>query len=500
MEEKSKIRHLWIPVAVLTAAVPGLVALNLLAVSFSPWIMVLTVSLLIAACVLYVLRSGAGRWAKTLLSAVSAVMIVLGLFAAYCVPYWSSMALRDDRDHSRGYDAVLTLEEAQEDMAQMRSIVSRCHPAFIDEVPAPFDGAYDAALERLAQDGMITVNDLRREIQRTLSVLGDGHTSAYPHYDGQRYLKTIAGHKAEGRSLHAINGMTAKELFEERRELFCYEADSWGVLGLRDNLSTISGLDFLGIDPEGVEYTWVGADGEYVTDTHTAADFLPLDEYTAYNAQYSTGNGQTDSFVRYEIDAENDLAVLTLTACQYDDEYIACLRDMFTEVKALGIGNVAVDLRGNGGGNSLVANEFIRYLPVDTYCVDGYIHRLGCFMLDFTGDKYTVIENRRYTDLAFDGNLYLLTDSGSFSSAMLFAAYIKDNGLGTLIGEPPGNDPNGFGDIAEFRLSNSRLYMSVSTKQFFRPDRECTDRLVMPDVECGGTEAMERLPELLAAE
>ncbi len=490
----------WIVAAAIAAAIPALIALDYFAVSFPAWVMLIPALQLAAVCVLYVLRSNGKLWAKITLSAVSVLVIAAGLFTAYCVPYWNSLNLRSNFDYSRNYNAVMTFEEARKDMAEMRAIVCRCHPAFIDKAPQEFAAAYDAALERLAQDDVITVNDLRREIQRTLSVLGDGHTNAYPNYDGQRYLKTVAGRRAEGWKLHAVNDLTAEQLFEERRDLFCYEADSWGVLGLRDNLSSLSGLDFLGIDPEGVRFSWMNEAGEYVTDTYSAADFLTMDEYMEYNAQYGSDGNEQQNFVRYDIDAENDFALLTLTACRYNDEYKACLRDMFTEVKAQDIGNVAVDLRGNGGGNSMVANEFIRYLPVDTYNVDGYVHRLGCFMLDFTGDEYTMTENDKYTDLTFDGDLYLLTDSGSFSSAMLFAAYIKDNDLGTVIGEPPGNDPNGFGDIAEFWLSNSGLYMSVSTKQFFRPDRECTDQLVMPDAECDGDEAIDRLLEMLAAE
>ena len=492
---------LWIPVAALSAVIPALVALNLFAVSFPGWVMLIPVALLAAANVLFIIKSGGKLWAKIALPAVSGLVIIAGLFAAFCLPYWSSMTMRSDWDYSENYDSVMTLEQAEEDMEQMRSIVNRCHPAFIDEEPALFTDAYNASVERLAQDSGITVNDLRREIQRTLSVLGDGHTNAYPNYGGDRFLKYIAGRKAEGWTFHAINGRTSAQLFEEQCDLFSYEVDSWGELGLRDNLSSLSGLDFLGIDPEGVEFTWVNEAGETVTDTLTAADFITMEEYLKYNAQYSTsGESQPDSFVWYDIDAEKDLAVLTLTACRYDDEYKACLRDMFTEVKAQGIGNVAVDLRGNGGGNSLVANEFIRYLPVDSFRCDGWFHRLGCFMLDFTGDKYTLLGSDRYSGLTFDGDVYLLTDTGSFSSSMLFAAYIKDNDLGTIIGEPPGNTPNSYGDVANFRLGNSGLYMSVSTKQFFRPDRSCTDRLVMPDMECDGDAAMNTLLDMLAAE
>lgn len=497
MKEKSKHRLLWIPTIALAAAVPALIALNLLKVSFSSWIMLIAVLALVTACAACWLRSGMKLWAKLVLSAMSAVMIVIGLFAAYCLPYWSSMNLRSDWEYSLDYDSVLTFEQAKKDMAQMRTVVRRCHPAFIDEEPARFSEAYYASLERLSNDKEITVNDLRREMQRALSSIGDGHTNVYPNYDGQRYLKSIAGRKAEGWKIHSINGRTIDTLFKTRYNLFCYEAESWGVLSLCDNLNSLSGLDFLGIDPEGVTFTWVNEEGEFVTDTHTAADFLPMDEYVEYNAQYSTENLPPEQFVYYDYETElYSQVILSLTECRYDEVYKEYLQLMFTDVKENGIKNVIVDLRGNGGGNSMVANEFIRYLPVDTYKVGGYYQRLGCFMLDFT--KQTTMQNDKYTDLTFDGNVYLLTDSGSFSSAMLFAAYIKDNDLGTIIGEHPGNDPNGYGDVANFRFHNSGLYMSVSTKQFIRPDQECTDRWVMPDVECDGDEAIDKLMEILA--
>ncbi len=44
-----------------------------------------------------------------------------------------------------------------------------------------------------------------------------------------------------------------------------------------------------------------------------------------------------------------------------------------------------------------------------------------------------------YDDLTFNGPVYVLTSANSFRSAILFAQYIKDNLMGTLIGEEPGN-------------------------------------------------------------
>ena len=168
---------------------------------------------------------------------------------------------------------------------------------------------------------------------------------------------------------------------------------------------------------------------------------------------------------------------------------------MFTEVKNKGIKNVAVDLRGNSGGNSLVADEFIRYLDADSFRVTTETMRLGPF---FTPLGPETVENERYTDLTFTGDVYLLTSAGSFSSAMLFPQYIKDNGLGKLIGEPPGNDPNGYGEITEFRTPNAGMWISVSTKRFNRVDRDCPDKYVMPDIPCDEAGALDVLYEAIA--
>lgn len=138
--------------------------------------------------------------------------------------------------------------------------------------------------------------------------------------------------------------------------------------------------------------------------------------------------------------------------------------------------------------------NFIRYLDVDSYKVGSMGWRLGFIYLKIGSG---ISKNEKYKDLLFSGNLYLLTSARTFSSAMMFAQFVKDNNLGTIIGEAPGNDPNGYGEIAVFKLPNSQLYMQISTKRFYRADKECTDDLVYPDIECKSELAMEKLYKLL---
>jgi C-terminal processing protease CtpA/Prc len=106
-------------------------------------------------------------------------------------------------------------------------------------------------------------------------------------------------------------------------------------------------------------------------------------------------------------------------------------------------------------------------------------------------------KNEKVNDLLFTGDFYLLTSSGTFSSAMLYAQYVKDNHVGTIIGEAPGNDPNGYGEVVYFALPNSKIFMSVSTKHFIRADKDAGTYLVEPDIECSSNEAMDKLYEVI---
>ena len=67
---------------------------------------------------------------------------------------------------------------------------------------------------------------------------------------------------------------------------------------------------------------------------------------------------------------------------------------------------------------------------------------------------------------------------------MEFAEFVRDNDLGTIIGEAPGNDPNSYGDVAYFSLPNSHIFMQISTKNWVRADRNAPEGLIIPDIEC----------------
>lgn len=470
----------------LAVGIIGLIPLNLWVCKFPEWVILIVALLIVAVNLVYFIKFKTKPAAKIILPIFSVLAVCLSLFGSYCNPYWNSLLCRYC-DYTQNYDTVITYAQAKADVDYMMHYLNKCHPLFMSGTPDEVQQSYDAAIARLQSADEITVNTLRREIQSIMSVLSDGHTRSWTYWD-EYCLKTVPKRNAEGWKLVKINERALQDIFEEKEALFSYEVESWGMEKFSGEVCVLSGLDFLGLDPNGITYTWQNEEGEEETDRYTASDFIPYDEYLEYNKLYF--DDEDDDFVSYKIDEEKSLALLTLTSCNYNEQYTNCLKDMFTEVKAKKIRNVAVDIRGNRGGNSLVANEFICYLDIDEYLGSTYKWRFGVFNIPYEDNK-TI--NQKYSELTFDGNVFLLTDTGSFSSSMLFAQYVKDNKLGTIIGEPPGNIPNGYGEVATFSMPNSGLCFQVSTKQFFRADRNNTDVLIMPDIECDGEKALDVL-------
>ena len=79
------------------------------------------------------------------------------------------------------------------------------------------------------------------------------------------------------------------------------------------------------------------------------------------------GDEKAEPNFDYSVDSSAGMGIFTLRQCVYDEEYKNGLRDFFTAVQENNIRSVIVDLRNNPGGNSLVTNEFIRYLPAESY-------------------------------------------------------------------------------------------------------------------------------------
>lgn len=224
-------------------------------------------------------------------------------------------------------------------------------------------------------------------------------------------------------------------------------------------------------------------------------------------------------WIGYQLWPASSTALLWLDRCEVNDELNATLSRFVAQVRQLEIRKVAIDVRGNPGGDSGVALAILRAFgraPTNAFSVDVRVSsELNAAQPAFDPkNMFPILEKfgisnspanaRNYRlpgslvlsmlaqrlpqavpDAAPQVDLYLLIDGGTFSSAALFAILMRDNHLGMLIGEPTGNPPS---------FNASEIHLDIPHLPYFL--NLSTARLIRPDVGAGPAETI--LPDVLA--
>ncbi len=415
-----------------------------------------------------------------------AVVLAAGIAIAFMCINSSS-----DFTDSLPLDTVLTKEQAARDLDFMYRTVKDNHICYIDGsgLDKTFDSAYESAKERLSGLGTVTVRDLWEIGAQMYCSLEDGHT-IITYNGGEVYYNP----EAEGGNLISINEVSTEELLERFSKVFpCepqvdfYRKNMLGYAVCRESWLTLMGVDI----SNGVTMVFETDEGE------KTFDFPP---YSGESGAMQEESGE--SFYGYTIDEENSAGIFRLDECTVTEGYKQALSDFFREVKEKDIRRVAVDLRNNGGGNSDVIIEFMKYIDVDSYYLFGGVDVRLDGMLIVNKAEPEINQKSEYAfsldssenndgKYAYNGRLYALTSNYTFSSAMDFAVAISDNGLGKILGEIPGNMPTCYGDKLSFQTPNAKLLCGVSYKKFYRIDRSKDNSPLIPDIEVPANEAEE---------
>jgi hypothetical protein len=217
----------------------------------------------------------------------------------------------------------------------------------------------------------------------------------------------------------------------------------------------------------------------------------------------------------------SNVGLLTINSFQPTDGFDAFLERTFATLEAQQVDSLVIDVRKNGGGSGRLAEEVVSYLTDRPYKL------IGAFYVKVTDDlkalyregtthtdedtKRIVMNNPSGTlvnalkdsgpivvtpprrDHVFHGSVYLLTANNTFSAAAMFAAYIKCNALGTIVGASPGQSTNFVADAVPFTMPNSGLTFNVSFSEIHMPcDQSYVDG-IQPDI------AVTPSPESIAA-
>ncbi len=198
--------------------------------------------------------------------------------------------------------------------------------------------------------------------------------------------------------------------------------------------------------------------------------------------------------------------VIEVNKMQSRDEVKKAIDDAFAIVREKGYPHLAIDLRKNGGGNSVVGDWVIEHLTRRPYNQGGtkevrispyfaqtsksYANWIAPQKERFgvTGDriviKYEGDGEAADTDKwVYTGKVYLLTGPRTYSSGFMMAEAFKCYGFGQLVGESPGSHRNLSGEMRYFSLPRSKWGGFVAVAQFFPPcyQKQRSDFLA-PDV------------------
>lgn len=377
-------------------------------------------------------------------------------------------------------ETKISKEQAVKDLKYVFDTVSANHPALLTDENAEnkFNSSYVKLRRELMSKDSVTITELWEKSAELVCTLDDAHTIVT--VSGTEYVNggnEISKAYNDG-TLVSIDGVSADSMKEHFKKVFPCEpqvgfyADY--MLGVA--LEYGSWLTLLGVDV---------SDGIDVVFGENAKHFDMTDE---------PPERKQLELCSYKIDKENSLGIFTLNRCEMSQEYTDRLSDFFSAVRDNNIGNIAVDLRSNGGGTTEVINEFLRYINISDYKLFGGTDiRIGGNLISYRDE----ITPNKHVENAFDGKVYVLTSQYTFSSAMDFAMVIQDNGIGKVIGEMPGNMPTAYGDKLSFQLSESKLVLSVSYKKFYRVDINKSIEPLIPDYTVEADKALEKLVEYI---
>jgi len=232
----------------------------------------------------------------------------------------------------------------------------------------------------------------------------------------------------------------------------------------------------------------------------------------------------TRPWIGYEIFAADSTGVLRLERCDPTEEFFTTLAAFMREIKHQGVRKVAIDLRGNPGGDASVAIAVLGSLglqveqgfSVDTRVSVQLVHDMPMFdpaavapVFQSVGLPAPAADAKRYTvpgpmvlgllsqrlgnhalEVVPDRTLYVLTDGGTFSSASLFALLVRDNHLGLLVGEPTGNSATFNGSEIERAVPGIPYVLHLSTARLLRPDAAAGPApTLVPDLRAAPTAA-----------
>ncbi len=175
----------------------------------------------------------------------------------------------------------------------------------------------------------------------------------------------------------------------------------------------------------------------------------------------------------FEVQGDKKTAILTVASFNYYpwgnlDVFVKFMDNTFDEIRKLGIQNLIIDVRFNGGGSQHSSIHLLKYLtnkPFSYYKTAEFEGKAG----PIEGEDIQIpFEN------GFKGNLYFMIDGHGNSTTGHFMSIVKALKLGTIVGEELGSNHFCSAGQKICRLANTKLeyYVANNTHVSFTASQD----------------------------
>ncbi len=362
-----------------------------------------------------------------------------------------------------------------------------------------------------------------------LSAVNDGHTGLMPPFKLIRKINPpvfpihiilnnagkIISQKRDKQipqyaEIVSINNIETNQIIQELSALISAEEYNYKKYHLNRNINILMGAYFNFPEQYKITYNYEGKEKSVELNGKSAADLSKRNRKSKKkikNYTFETLENNTTGYINFK----------SFSGLQKFEEF---LDSSFRIIKEKKIQNLIIDLRENGGGNSMLGDALFQYISKAPFHQFGktivkysrqrenfykanrstwfsdmpdstfnrlFLHKAGELVIEDGSELIQLKKN----PLRYNGQIYLLTSIRTFSSAANFAWTFKKFKMGAVIGGKTGGHIVSFGDMLLITLPYSKLSMYVSHKEFYGYGAADNERhCVYPDYTVNKEEAL----------
>lgn len=333
---------------------------------------------------------------------------------------------------------------------------------------------FKGELEKLKKDvPQLKDYEIRCRLAQIVALVGDAHTSVWLDFSqngNKTYpislewfgneLRVILTEKDKkeilGLRIKEINNVTVEEVMKRVNSLISHENSQWVKAVNVDYVVIPEVLKLLNIISEDkVVFTFEDEGGnikkiELMPSIYNEDNIVKIkDEIVNKPLRMQGKDTLQDKLYWYRYIPEEKILYLQYNSCI--DYYVAKMygikdydiypkfdefsKGFLKELQDNKVDKLIVDLRNNGGGNSLLMTELVSAME-------------------------------KTNKLNDEGKTIVLIGKKTFSSAVMNTLDFKDKLNAVLIGEPTGGNANSYGEVRSLVLPNSKVMVGYSTKYF----------------------------------